>query len=295
MGVELLKKKLTREGNVEYVDEDREREANLILGYLQDFGLTEKEAKVFFILSKTGSATAPEVANIAELNRLQSYRAIRGLLDRGLVEMSLDRPRRFTPLKIEQALNLLRQEAERKILEFEKKSPILMREWAASSDLQLDKAKYSFRIIQGYKNVAKFKIMLCETAKKEIAAALKPNELTNLMIDGTDDVLEGLASNNVSVRGLSEVNEFNLDASKRFLEFSRLNHTTRSNMVPFIIIDGQEALVCLSRDGNGGVSENAIWTNHPEMVRILAEVYETLWRESQNGKTRVIELEKNRS
>ncbi len=290
-----LKKRVLQKGNVECVDEDSKAKANAILGYLQDFGLNEKEAKVFFILSKTGVATAPEVAGLAELSRLQSYRAIKGLLDKGLVEMSLDRPRRFTPLKIEQALNLLRQEAERKILDFEKKAPILMKEWTASDDLQVDRANFSFRIIQGSKNVAKFKIMLCETAKRDIAATLKPTELTSLMTDGADDVLEGLAKRNVSFRGLSEVNEFNIDASKRFLEFSRLNHTAHAKIVPFTIIDGQEALVCLSRDGNGGISENAIWTNHPEMVRILTEAYENLWKESQNGKTRVIELDKNRT
>ncbi len=289
----LLQKKLKANGNVEYTDEGQDG-TDKILSYLQDLGLTEKEAKVFFVLSKTGSATAPEVASMTEFSRLQSYRAIKGLLDKGLVEMSLDRPRRFTPLKIEQVLNLLRQEAERKILDFEDKAPLLLKEWKSEGDLQFDKTKYSFRIIQGHKNVLKFRLMLCETAKKEISATMKPNDLMKLMIDGADDVFERLASNNVSFRGLSEVNEFNLDASKRFLEFSRLQHTENSDLVPFTIIDQQEALVCLSRDGTGDVPENAIWTNHPEIVKILMENFEALWSQSQNAKKRVLEIEASR-
>ncbi len=267
--------------------------AKNILGYLQDFGLTEKEALTFFVLSKAGSATAAEITGLTKFNRLQSYRAVKSLLDKGLVEISLDRPRRYTPLKIEQVLNLLRQEAEKKILELEKKTPLFISEWSAANDLQFENSNYTFRIIQGNKNVLKFRIMLYESAKKEISTTMRPNELTKLMIEGADDSFEKLNSNNVSIRGLSEVSELNLDASRRFLEFSKLNHTTGSKIVPFAVIDGQEAIICLSKDGANGPAENAIWTNHPEMVQILLEVFEKLWTESQNGLSRVREIEKN--
>jgi|WetSurMetagenome_2_1015567.scaffolds.fasta_scaffold09854_6 sugar-specific transcriptional regulator TrmB len=204
--------------------------------------------------------------------------------------MSLDRPRRYTPLKIDQALNLLGQEAERKILELEKKTPFLLRELARRSDLQSGKTNFAFRIIQGSKNVSKFQIMLYESAKQQISVTMKPNELAKLVFDGADDVFEKLTQDNVSVKGLSEMNKFNLDASKRFLEFSKL-HTTHTNVVPFAIIDDQEALICLSRDGKEGMPENAIWTNHPEMVTILKDMFEVLWSTSQRGQSRIREIE----
>jgi sugar-specific transcriptional regulator TrmB len=267
-------------------------EASSIVGYLQDFGLTEKEARIYFGLSKMGSATASEIADMIKFSRLQTYRAIKGLLDNGLVEMSLERPRRYTPLKIEQALNLLGQEAERKILDLEKKTPLLLKEWAAISDLQAEKMNYTFRIIQGAKNVAKFRLMLFQSAQKEIATTMKPNELMRFVLEGADDIVETISSNNIAVRGLSEVNKFNLGATKRFLEFSKLHHTTRQNIVPFSIIDDEEALICLSRDCTETTAENAIWTNHPEMVGILKEMFEMMWRSSQDGNSRIREIEK---
>ncbi len=277
--------------NVTEQNEPENDGASAIVGYLQDFGLTNKEAMVFFALSKLGSSTSTEIAVMTQFSRLQTYRAIKGLLDNGLVEMSLERPRRYTPLKINQALSLLGQEAERKILELEKKTPLLLREWAKRSDLQSGKANYAFRIIQGSANVAKFRIMLFESAKREISATLKPNELGALVIEGADDVFERLNQENVSIRGLSEVNKLNLDASKRFLEFSKFHHTTHPRIVPFAIVDDQEALICLSRDGKEGVPENAIWTNHPEMVTILRDMFEVLWSTSQEGKSRIREIE----
>ena len=286
------KSRLNPNSEAEEAIAPRQKEASSIVGYLQDFGLTEKEAIIYFGLSKMGSATAPEIADYIKFSKLQTYRAIKGLLDNGLVEMSLERPRKFTPLKIDQALNLLGQEAERKILDLEKKTPLLMKEWAAISDLQSEKTNYTFRIIQGAKNVAKFRLMLFQSAQKELATTMKPNELMRFVLEGSDDVVERLSSNNIAVRGLSEVNKFNLDATKRFLEFSKLHHTTRSNLVPFSIIDDEEALICLSRDCTESEAENAIWTNHPEMVGILKEMFEMMWTASQDGNTRIKEIEK---
>ncbi len=287
----LQKKEYASNGNSSLGDV-AQGEADAIVGYLQDFGLTWKEAKIYFLLSKLGSATAADITAMAQMNRLQTYRAIKGLLSYGLVEMSLERPRRYAPLKIEQALSLLGQEAERKMLELEKKTPLLLSKWAALSELQVDKPNFSFRVIQGAKNVAKFRIMLYESAKKEIAAIMKPNDLLKCLVEGADDVFERLNNSNISVRGLSELNKVNIDASKRFLEFSKLRHTPHGNIVPFTIIDDQEVLICMSQDGNGGVPENAIWLNHPDLVGLLKEVFEMLWRSSIDGNIRIRELER---
>jgi hypothetical protein len=96
----------------------------------------------------------------------------------------------------------------------------------------------------------------------------------------------------VSIRGLSEVNKVTLDASKRFLEFSKLRHTPHANIVPFTIIDEQEVLICLSGDGKNAAPENAIWLNHPDMVGLLKEVFEMLWKTSIDGNIRIRELER---
>jgi sugar-specific transcriptional regulator TrmB len=262
-----------------------------IIRYLQDFGLTEKEAMVYLMLSKASSATASEIVSATQLSNLQAYRAVKGLLNCGLVEVSLERPRRYTPLGIEQAIALLSQEPERKLLEFENKTPLLLKEWSALGELKADRSRSAFRIVQGSKNVLKFRLMLCQSAKKDIVAVMKPNELAKMVLESADDIFKRLTFRNVDVRALSEVNRYNVDASKRFLEFIKLHHVNHSHLVPFSIIDGQEVLICLSQDGKDGVPENAIWTNHPELVDVFREVFEGLWSASQDGTARVREIE----
>ncbi|MDQ1280352.1 MAG: HTH-type transcriptional regulator, sugar sensing transcriptional regulator [Thermoproteota archaeon] len=261
----------------------------LIVKCLQDFGLTEKEAKVYFTLSKLPSATSSDIASTTHMSSLQTYRALKGLLNYGLAEMSLERPHRFTSLEIEKAISLLSQEAERKFLELENKAPLLLNAWTALGDLEVNSVSYKFKIVQGSKNVCRFRLMLYKSAKKDVEVIMKPNELERLVVEGADDIFKRLSSKKVAVRGLSEVNRYNIDASKRFLDFIELHHV-KKKLVPFAIIDGQEALICLSRDGVG-MPENAIWTNHPELVETFKEFFETLWSISQDGESRIRELD----
>src|SRR2546428_11962381 len=61
---------------------------------LQRIGLSRYEALVFVNLARAGAATAGGLARASGVNRVQTYRALESLEARGLVEVTLDRPRR---------------------------------------------------------------------------------------------------------------------------------------------------------------------------------------------------------
>ena len=247
------------------LNSDKGSGTQCIISYLQDFGLTEKEAKVYYILSRLGSASANEIPSTSQYNRLQTYRSVKGLLDRGLVEISLERPRRYTPLKIEHAISLLEQDAENKIVQLESKKPLLLQKWSEVHDFPVSRASYTFRIIQGSKNVFKFAIMLYESAEKDIDIIIKGNELMRWVLEGADDSLQKKTSKQVMARAITEFDKHNITAIRRFLEFCDIRHVSPLNIVPLVLIDGREVLICLNGN-NQGVLENAIWTNHPELV-----------------------------
>src|SRR2546427_12972636 len=62
---------------------------------LERIGLSRYEALVFVNLARAGATTAGDVARAGGVNRVQTYRALEGLEARGLVEGTLDRPRRY--------------------------------------------------------------------------------------------------------------------------------------------------------------------------------------------------------
>ncbi len=78
--------------------------------HLQQCGITRHQALVFLNLARLGSSTAREVAQAAGVNRVQTYRALDSLLGRGLVEVSLDRPKRYLARPVQEALEIFVEE-----------------------------------------------------------------------------------------------------------------------------------------------------------------------------------------
>jgi sugar-specific transcriptional regulator TrmB len=255
-----------------------------IVNYLQDFSLTEKEAKIYYILSRLGSASANEISSATKYNRLQTYRSVKGLLDRGIVEISLERPRKYTPLKIEHVISLLQQEAANRIIQLETKKPLLLEKWSEIIDSQISRSSSTFRIVQGSKNVFKFAIMLFDSAEKDIDFAIKGDEITRWIIEYADNSLQEKTSKKVKVRVISEFDKPNSSAMQRSLEFCEMRHVSSLNTVPIALIDGKEVLICLN--GNiQGVPENAIWTNHPDLVNMFTGFFNSLWSNAKHEKT----------
>lgn len=78
----------------------------------QHLGLTSYEAQVFIGLHRLGTGTARAVAEVTDVPRSQVYSVADSLQARGLVEVQQANPRRFRPVSIDQAEQLLRDSFE---------------------------------------------------------------------------------------------------------------------------------------------------------------------------------------
>ena len=152
------------------------------------------------------------------------------------------------------------------------------------TDFPVSKANYTFRIIQGTNNVFKFAFMLYESAEKNIDIIIKGNEITRWVIEGADDFLQKITRKRVTVRGISEFDNNNAAGIQRFIEFSDLRHVSSSELAPLVLVDGKEVLICLTNGANNGLPENAIWTNHPDLVGMLRGYFNILWANAKDGK-----------
>src|SRR5207247_478350 len=77
---------------------------------LQRVGLGRYEALVFVNLARSGAATAGELARASGVNRVQTYRALESLESRGLVEVTIDRPRRYAARAIDEVFEIIAEE-----------------------------------------------------------------------------------------------------------------------------------------------------------------------------------------
>lgn len=77
------------------------------LDALTALGLSTYAAETFLGLQKLGAASASEVAQVTDVPRSQVYGATDELEDRGLVDIQEGSPRRYRPIAIEEARDLL--------------------------------------------------------------------------------------------------------------------------------------------------------------------------------------------
>lgn len=80
---------------------------------LQRLGLAKYEAAVFVALQRVDSATASDVAELADVPRSQVYGAAEDLAERGLVDVQHGSPKRYRAVSLSAARDQLRRDFER--------------------------------------------------------------------------------------------------------------------------------------------------------------------------------------
>ncbi len=102
-----------------------------MLKELQDFGLSEKEAKVYLASLEVGRATADQLAKQAKVNRSTTYVQMESLMKKGLMSTYVKGKKTYfapeSPEYLEQILQRKRSNLESTALELKKKLPDLVR------------------------------------------------------------------------------------------------------------------------------------------------------------------------
>jgi sugar-specific transcriptional regulator TrmB len=84
---------------------------------LQELGLKEYEAKAYVALSRRDSGTAKQISETSEVPRTRVYDAVNALGSEGLVESRNSNPQQFRAVPVEEAIETLRAEFERRTSE----------------------------------------------------------------------------------------------------------------------------------------------------------------------------------
>ncbi len=71
---------------------------------LRTFGINEMEAHLYLTLLNYGAETAGELVDATDIVRADVYKTLNGLLDKGMIEESAERPTKYCAVPIESAL-----------------------------------------------------------------------------------------------------------------------------------------------------------------------------------------------
>jgi sugar-specific transcriptional regulator TrmB len=264
---------------------------NDLVAELQDYGLTRNEARVLVFLAKTGPSKASEVARAVQINRTETYRTIRNLQRRGLVEATLERPVRFQSVSFDRCLSILIDERRARVKILEQRGEGLRRQFSEFHVEPVSQEVERFQVVEGRIRIEQRLQGMYAQAKKSVMTVLSPSEVVRADTSDLLDILESAAKEGVRIRVITTINQTNLQIVEKFLRHIEIRHLDlKAKPIPRVsIIDDCEALFEITTADGSPQSEQevALWINSRAFVRNLQAYFEEMWNSSTPAESRV--------
>ncbi len=256
---------------------------------LSENWLDSKEASVYIMLAKSGSLKASELARLCDISRMDAYRILRRLEEKGIVEAVMSRPMKFQSIPPEKAFDTLLKSASEKLISMQSEKNYLISLWPSQPFLEEEKKEAEkLRIIQGRVEFNNTLRRAIQSAHREVLLVTTKNGLSRLFHTGFDKDLEDKGEKGISIRMLSKASEAETEAVEKFASIADLRYLNISMRSQIIVIDGLQALVSTALDDSMSLTsekDTSIWTNSKDHINILEALFEELWNSSLDLKT----------
>ena len=272
-----------------------QQSVNDIVAELQEYGLTRNEARVLFFLAKTGPSKASEIAHGVQINRTETYRTIRNLQRRGLVEATLERPVRFQSVPFGKCLHILIHERRARLKMLEQRGETLRRQF---DDMRVEHVAQDverFQVIEGQIRIEQRLQSMYNQARKSVMTVLSSSEIVRADTSGLFDLLPRVAKDELRIRVITEINQSNLEVLQKLDQGIEVRHLDlKTRPVPRVsIIDDNEAIFEITTGDETHRSEEvALWINSRPFVRNLQAYFEEMWNSGTPSDGRIEALRK---
>jgi HTH-type transcriptional regulator, sugar sensing transcriptional regulator len=249
------------------------------------FGLSSREASLYLLALRRGRATARELTRDAGLDRVLAYRTLDGMRARGLVQVTVERPRRYVavPPRVVFERNLLER---RRALEDDaslardlgRRLPELAETSPAGGS--------RFEVITGGEAIYPFVREMVRRATRDVATMITPRALRESFRARTYEELPRFLRRGGRFRMIVAPDPFalrlvaRLRGSGRGLGRAEVRALDQPR-VRLTVVDGRESVVFLvAEPGASVVPEVAVWSDTPEFVEAQTSLFEATWAES---------------
>ena len=267
-----------------------------IVAELQEYGLTRNEARVLVFLAKAGPSKASEAARAVMINRTETYRTIRNLQRRGLVEATLERPVRFQSVPFEKCLSTLIEERRTRLRILEERGETLRRQFDVVRVERVTQEVERFQVVEGRLRIEQRLHSMYAQAQKSVMTVLSPSEMIRADTAGLFDTLGQLANGSLQVRLITAINQANLNIAERLSDGMEIRHLDlKAKPIPRVsIIDDNAALFEISTADETARTEEevALWINSRAFVRNLQAYFNEMWSSATPSESRIDAIRK---
>lgn len=250
-----------------------------IVEELTRFGLDERSAHVFYHLSRLGPSTASEIAQATDVQRTEVYRVMEDLEGHGFVDKTLERPRRYIPHPIEEALEEKVKQRERHLEQLEASSSTLADAWP-QADHGEQAHQQRFSVHQGRDQIHGVLERMLENATDEVLMIALHRGLGRLDTMGVVEDLIEHASEGVNVRVLTEIDDERSEVLDRLSDAAEIRHLNLPGYAQLVVVDRDQIALFVSLDpvvSTQGAGETVLWLNARDFILAQTALFDTLW------------------
>lgn len=255
---------------------------------IRRIGLSQYEASIFVNLARAGEVTAGELARATGINRVQTYRALESLEARGLVEVTVERPRRFAVRAIQDAFDMIADEkrAELELVEATRRQ--VLDTWMRFTKGRASPASTRLQVIKGRTQIYRALRKAVAEADREVLAFTTMKGLQRSYRAGINESLVAAMKRGVKARLIMDIEPSNRPLAATVARYVPLRHS-EGQRGRFILVDRTSILAFLIQDEATirGEAETAIWTNSADFVKAHREFFEKAWSSGTPAGTRL--------
>ena len=247
---------------------------------LQALGLTENECKAYLAILRLGACTAVQVSRESHLQRTEIYPLMSGLVTKGLVEETIDRPKRYRPADVKKALPRLAAKIRKQLDAITKESEQLASKLEGLATKAERALQEEVRILYGPHSCQAHLLESIKSAQADfwaIAGRRRPPHISNRVLA---EALQLITSKRIKARLILEVDKENLKRVRKMTAAAEIAHY---QPIPVYMygIDDKAVAVSLAQEPISRPSQTVqLASTYRPTVQVMRQFFNILWRES---------------
>lgn len=210
---------------------------------MQEYGLTEYEARTYLALLDLGTATARDIANLSRVPRTKIYSVLDELHQKQLAQVIPERPKRYEVVPFDVYLQQFEHRYLARLRQIEEDKRLLALEFSRAPRAQPGEKAGNFNVIKGRKNVVNKKYEMLARARSSVLEM--GSEFLAARMGYFLPALREKALQGVRLELLCPIVEASLPTVQEFLQLGQVRHArTRILGSATLVVDDSEVLMC---------------------------------------------------
>jgi sugar-specific transcriptional regulator TrmB len=268
---------------------------NHIYNLLKNRGIDEREAKIYCFLVREGSQTAGEISKNLRIGRVQTYRELKKLEEKGLVETIIENPVEYSPTPFKSLINSEIKQCRERVELLENYKERMLEYMTPNNTYSEILLPNRFSLVRGRKKFHSRVHQLIQKSEQELIVSLSNFGIIRSHQYGEiEEIDKQKKIQSRIIMFLSKENDFEktlpmidevLESYKhiafRYIDLD--SHSRICGKVPFFYLSEKECLYLL--DERNLLRERrdrvALWTNSKPYNDIQKRIFEEFWEKAK--------------